>query len=100
MDTILSLLMEPKVLAFAGPLGIACVVEGYMVVKLFSLYKTNMDARLADEISASQRLSDLVASVCSKLDTLISVWEKEVSGHIRCPLIGNDGRREGDEHKC
>lgn len=75
MDTLLAILMEPRILAIIGPLGLLCSIEGFVVVKLFNMYTSSMNTRLAESLTASQKLSDLVGSVCTKLDILISVWK-------------------------
>ena len=82
MDTLLTILTDPKFLTIVGPLGVIAIVEGWAIYKLFSLYKESLEKRLSDWQQVKDEYTQLSNDLNKTLDVLIkTVGRKNGNGN-------------------
>ena len=74
MDTFLELLSSIKIV---GPVGIIAIVEGWVIYKLFFLYKDSLEKRLQDWETMNKDYQDLSNQINSTLDTVLKVFGRK-----------------------
>jgi hypothetical protein len=82
VDTLLTILTDPKFLTIVGPLGVIAIVEGWAIYKLFSLYKESLEKRLSDWQQVKDEYTQLSNDLNKTLDVLIkTVGRKNGNGN-------------------
>lgn len=81
METLLSLLTDPKILALLSPFGIFAVVEGIVIYKLYQKVDELQEKRLEDAVQMNKDWIQLSQDVTKTLDLVVKIAGNKRNGN-------------------
>jgi hypothetical protein len=85
VDTLITILTDPKFLTIVGPLGVAAALEAWAIYSLFTRLEDLQEKRLQDWQTMKDEYTQLSSDINKTLDVLIkTLGRKNGNGNGGC----------------